>query len=185
MVRFAGSVSCPRYRRKMSGNAENGTCTGRNRIRPAGRYRENSAYDAGQDEQVIRGDTLPGGRPVMVYAGGKEYEMYRSGEKNLSQEEVEKIFHSLVRHSAYSYQEDLRNGFVTLDGGHRGIWWKSGYRRSRKHRGDPRYLLCQHTERPGDHRCVGWYFFLISSMPEDGCWIHSSSHRPNAERRRF
>ncbi|MEI3500848.1 MAG: stage III sporulation protein AA [Anaerovoracaceae bacterium] len=59
------------------------------------------------------------GRPVMVYAGGKEYEMYRSGEKNLSQEEVEKIFHSLVRHSAYSYQEDLRNGFVTLDGGHR------------------------------------------------------------------
>ncbi len=73
------------------------------------------------------------GRPVMVYAGGKEYEMYRSGEKNLSQEEVEKIFHSLVRHSAYSYQEDLRNGFVTLDGGHRvGIWWKSGYRRSRK-----------------------------------------------------
>ena len=59
------------------------------------------------------------GRPVMVYAGGKEYEMYRAGEKNISQQEVEKIFHLLVRHSAYSYQEDLKNGFVTLDGGHR------------------------------------------------------------------
>ena len=46
---------------KYQGTPKNGTCTGRNRIRPAGRYRENSAYDAGQDEQVIRGDTLPGG----------------------------------------------------------------------------------------------------------------------------
>ena len=47
------------------------------------------------------------GRPVTVYAGGREYEMYRSGDKNVSQQEVEKIFHLLVRHSAYSYQEDL------------------------------------------------------------------------------
>ena len=110
------------------------------------------------------------GRPVMVYAGGKEYEMYRSGEKNLSQEEVEKIFHSLVRHSAYSYQEDLRNGFVTLDGGHRvGICGRAvtdGH-------GNRRSSVCRMV------------FFLISSMPEDGCCIHSSSHRPNAERRRF
>ena len=37
------------------------------------------------------------GRPVMVYAGGKEYEMYRSGEKNLSQEEVEKILDALKK----------------------------------------------------------------------------------------
>ena len=59
------------------------------------------------------------GRPVMVYAGGREYEMYRRDNQNLSAEEMDKIFNLLVHHSAYSYQEDIRNGFVTLDGGHR------------------------------------------------------------------
>lgn len=59
------------------------------------------------------------GKPVLIYAGGKEYEMYRSGERSLSQEEIEQIFHLLVHHSAYSYREDIRNGFITLDGGHR------------------------------------------------------------------
>lgn len=59
------------------------------------------------------------GRPVMVYAGGKEYEMYRSDNQKLTPEEMEKIFSLLVHHSAYSYQEDIRNGFITLDGGHR------------------------------------------------------------------
>lgn len=59
------------------------------------------------------------GRPVMVYAGGKEYEMYRRDHQNVSAEEMDKIFNLLVHHSAYSYQEDIRSGFVTLDGGHR------------------------------------------------------------------
>ena len=59
------------------------------------------------------------GRPVMVYAGGREYEMYRRDNQNLSPEELEKIFRLLVHHSVYSYQEDIRSGFVTLDGGHR------------------------------------------------------------------
>ena len=59
------------------------------------------------------------GRPVMVYAGGKEYEMYRSDNQRLTPEEMEKIFSLLVHHSAYSYQEDICNGFITLDGGHR------------------------------------------------------------------
>ncbi len=59
------------------------------------------------------------GRPVMVYAGGKEYEMYRSDNQELTSEEMEKIFNLLVHHSAYSYQEEIRNGFITLDGGHR------------------------------------------------------------------
>ena len=59
------------------------------------------------------------GRPVRVYSGGKEYEVARRNENQISYDELQKIFNLLMHHSAYSYQEEIRKGYITLDGGHR------------------------------------------------------------------
>ena len=59
------------------------------------------------------------GRPVRVYSGGKEYEVARRNENQISYDELQKIFNLLMHHSAYSYQEEIRKVYITLDGGHR------------------------------------------------------------------
>ena len=59
------------------------------------------------------------GRPVRIYSGGKEYEVVRRTENKISYEELQKIFSLLMHHSAYSYQEEIKKGYITLDGGHR------------------------------------------------------------------
>jgi len=59
------------------------------------------------------------GRPVRVCSGGKEYEVARRGNSEVSFSEIQKIFSLLMHHSAYSYQEEIKKGYITLDGGHR------------------------------------------------------------------
>lgn len=58
-------------------------------------------------------------RPVAVYSGGKEYELARRGAAALSRDEIGMIFSLLMDHSDYAYQEQIRSGYITLDGGHR------------------------------------------------------------------
>lgn len=58
-------------------------------------------------------------RPVIVYSGGREYEVARMGSMIVAKEEIEKIFSLLMHHSTYSYQDEIRSGYITLDGGHR------------------------------------------------------------------
>lgn len=58
-------------------------------------------------------------RPVVVCSGGREYEVVRHGAHVLQHDEIGKIFSLLMDHSDYAYQEQIRDGYITLDGGHR------------------------------------------------------------------
>jgi stage III sporulation protein AA len=58
-------------------------------------------------------------RPVTVYSGGKEYEVERRERAVVSHDEMEKIFSLLMNHSNYAYQDEIKSGYITLDGGHR------------------------------------------------------------------
>lgn len=58
-------------------------------------------------------------RPVVAYSGGREYEISRRNELTVTRGEMEKIFSLLMDHSNYAYQEEIKSGYITLDGGHR------------------------------------------------------------------
>lgn len=58
-------------------------------------------------------------RPVIAYSGGREYEISRRNEPVVTQREMEKIFSLLMDHSNYAYQDEIKSGYITLDGGHR------------------------------------------------------------------
>lgn len=58
-------------------------------------------------------------RPILVYAGGKEYKILLSGARSLNQEELEQTFFNAMEHSVYAYQDEIASGYVTLEGGHR------------------------------------------------------------------
>jgi len=65
--------------------------------------------------------------PVIVYAGGAEYWISKNGRRVFSLEEayhcsgedLEQMLSFLCRQSVYAYEEELRQGFVTIPGGHR------------------------------------------------------------------
>lgn len=58
-------------------------------------------------------------RPILVYAGGKEYVLELSSGKGCNQASVDALFHCILNHSAYAYQDQLANGYITIEGGHR------------------------------------------------------------------
>lgn len=59
------------------------------------------------------------GSPVIIISAGKEY--YPGGKYGMALEikTIHDIFNSILNHSAYAYQEELANGFITIEGGHR------------------------------------------------------------------
>lgn len=59
------------------------------------------------------------GGPVTVCSGGREYELAQRNGRSLDSEELNRIFSLLIQHSRYAYQEEIRKGFFTLEGGHR------------------------------------------------------------------
>ena len=59
------------------------------------------------------------GQPVLLYSGGKEYALNGYQDGRCSRETVDGLFHSVLNHSAYAYQEELSSGYVTMEGGHR------------------------------------------------------------------
>lgn len=65
-------------------------------------------------------------KPLIIICGGKEYFVGQAGmAERLEQAyrppaaELSEIFVKLCRNSPYAYTEDIRNGFITISGGHR------------------------------------------------------------------
>ncbi|OGO78778.1 MAG: stage III sporulation protein AA [Clostridiales bacterium GWB2_37_7] len=67
------------------------------------------------------------GKPLILYGGGKEYLLDKNGrlvfdEKNAyicSIADIKNAVSLVTNFSMYSFEDDIRNGFVTIDGGHR------------------------------------------------------------------
>lgn len=55
------------------------------------------------------------GRPVCIYSGGKEVQIDYMSEK----EELREIVNHMSRFSPYAFEEEMRKGFLTIEGGHR------------------------------------------------------------------
>jgi stage III sporulation protein AA len=66
-------------------------------------------------------------RPLMLYGGGREYLINKRGQLvfepsnayHCSPEDIKNAVNLITSYSIYSYEDDIRNGFVTIDGGHR------------------------------------------------------------------
>ena len=58
---------------------------------------------------------LGAGRPVRVLAAGREEAIFPP----LTQSQLEDVLQRACRFSAYAHQDTLRQGYVTLEGGHR------------------------------------------------------------------
>ena len=83
-------------------------------------------YVAQRQEQIneIR---LRNGKPILVYEGGREYFLDEEGEytceiaraRNMNGEEIAAILEHACDYSLYAFEEELRRGFLTVEGGHR------------------------------------------------------------------
>lgn len=71
---------------------------------------------------------LAAGQPVRVICGSKEFFMNQTGTMSaiigsncwyISTTEMEQILNHLCSYSRYAYEEDIRQGFLTVPGGHR------------------------------------------------------------------
>ena len=59
------------------------------------------------------------GHPILFFAAGSEYELEWKNGGKLDQYIINNIFNSLLNYSVYAYQEELANGYITIEGGHR------------------------------------------------------------------
>lgn len=59
------------------------------------------------------------GYPVRFFSSGTEYELKSKKSKVIDQYIINNIFNSLLNYSVYAYQEELANGYITIEGGHR------------------------------------------------------------------
>ena len=89
----------------------------------------NAAFAAGNEllhsASEIR---LRTGLPLLVIGGLRKEKYFLAASGRIvsaqsaylpSKDEVNRIFASICRSSVYAYKEDIRNGFITLRGGHR------------------------------------------------------------------
>lgn len=59
------------------------------------------------------------GNNIMILADGKEYELIDSQNAKIDKDKLNNLLNAILNHSAYAYQEELSNGYVTIEGGHR------------------------------------------------------------------
>lgn len=59
------------------------------------------------------------GHNIILYAAGKEYELECKNGTRIDNFVINNIFNSFLNYSAYAYQEELANGYITIEGGHR------------------------------------------------------------------
>lgn len=67
------------------------------------------------------------GKPLLLYGSGQEYLIDKNGQlvfdiKNAyicNQEDIKSAVSLITNFSLYSFEDDIRNGFVTIEGGHR------------------------------------------------------------------
>lgn len=67
--------------------------------------------------QRIEEIRLRSGLPLYVLSGGTEYEVGES--LRISSQDVEETLQIAMRYSMYAFEEELRQGFLTVQGGHR------------------------------------------------------------------
>ena len=66
-------------------------------------------------------------KPLMLYGAGREHLINQKGQLvfepnnayHCTAENIKNAINLITSYSIYSYEEDIRNGFVTIDGGHR------------------------------------------------------------------
>ena len=79
------------------------------------------------DESGLQEIRLRAGQPLMVVCMGREFFLDQTGRAwsmadqgyRVSKEEVTKALERLSSYSMYAYEEDVRRGFLTVQGGHR------------------------------------------------------------------
>lgn len=59
------------------------------------------------------------GYPVRFFSSGNEYELKTKSPNIIDQFMINNIFNALLNYSVYAYQEELANGYITIEGGHR------------------------------------------------------------------
>lgn len=77
-----------------------------------------------EDIEEVR---LRQGKPVMLHGDGREYLMGKNGQlvfdiRNAyicTYDDIKSAVSLITNYSLYSYEDDIRNGFVTVEGGHR------------------------------------------------------------------
>ena len=58
--------------------------------------------------------------PIFIYIKSKEYTLYYNNEIYIAKkEDVDYILKKATKNSLYAYMEDIKNGFITIDNGHR------------------------------------------------------------------
>lgn len=71
---------------------------------------------------------LRSGRPLMVYFNGHDYFITQESELRnkfqtdcyiVDKKEIEKVFQLISNYSVYAFEEEIKNGFITIKGGHR------------------------------------------------------------------
>ncbi len=78
-------------------------------------------------QEEIQEIRLRAGRPIVVYMGERELFLDRAGcftdslskAAEITAEELEELLGHICRYSPYAYEDELRQGFLTVDGGHR------------------------------------------------------------------
>lgn len=59
------------------------------------------------------------GSHIRIFSKGKEYELESQSGRKMDKDLLNQIFNNILNHSAYAYQEELSNGYITIEGGHR------------------------------------------------------------------
>lgn len=73
----------------------------------------------GQIRKNLEEVRIRNGANIVIYSSGKEYELESRTGSKIDNILINNIFNSLLNHSAYAYQEELANGYITIEGGHR------------------------------------------------------------------
>ena len=59
------------------------------------------------------------GNNIVLYAEGKEFELELKNGERIDNYIINNVFNSFLNHSVYAYQQELTNGYITIEGGHR------------------------------------------------------------------
>lgn len=73
----------------------------------------------GQIRKNLEEIRIRNGAGIVIYSSGKEYELELGNGSKIDNVLINNIFNTLLNHSAYAYQEELANGYITIEGGHR------------------------------------------------------------------
>lgn len=88
------------------------------------------------EKEVAEEIRLRNGRPLMIYAKGKDFYINKTGKLSelsadgfiIRSEHINRTFKLISNYSVYAFEEEIKNGFITLKGGHRvGISGKTVY----------------------------------------------------------